>query len=70
MKTLVLIPTYNERDNLPLLVAEVMAIPGTEVLVIDDQSPDGTGRIADALGLEYPGRVRVMHRTGRRGLVV
>jgi dolichol-phosphate mannosyltransferase len=70
MKTLVLIPTYNERDNLPLLVAEVMAIPGTEVLVIDDQSPDGTGRIADALGLEYPGRVSVMHRTGRRGLGV
>ena len=70
MKTLVLIPTYNERDNLPVLVADVMKIPGTEVLVIDDQSPDGTGRIADALGLEYPGRVSVMHRTGRRGLGV
>ena len=36
-KTLVLIPTYNERDNLPILVAEVLAVPGTEVLVIDDQ---------------------------------
>ena len=70
MKTLVLIPTYNERDNLPVLVADVMKIPGTEVLVIDDQSPDGTGQIADALGLEYPGRVSVMHRTGRRGLGV
>ena len=70
MKTLVLIPTYNERDNLPVLVADVMKIPGTEVLVIDDQSPDGTGQIADALGLEYPGRVNVMHRTGRRGLGV
>jgi dolichol-phosphate mannosyltransferase len=70
MKTLVLIPTYNERDNLPVLVADVMKIPGTEVLVIDDQSPDGTGRIADALGLEYPGRVNVMHRSGRRGLGV
>ena len=70
MKTLVLIPTYNERDNLPVLVADVMKIPGTEVLVIDDQSPDGTGRIADALGLEYPGRVGAMHRTGRRGLGV
>ena len=70
MKTLVLIPTYNERDNLPVLVADVMKIPGTEVLVIDDQSPDGTGQIADALGLEYPGRVTVMHRTGRRGLGV
>jgi dolichol-phosphate mannosyltransferase len=70
MKTLVLIPTYNERDNLPVLVADVMKIPGTEVLVIDDQSPDGTGQIADALGLKYPGRVNVMHRTGRRGLGV
>ncbi len=70
MKTLVLIPTYNERDNLPVLVADVMKIPGTEVLVIDDQSPDGTGQVADALGLEYPGRVSVMHRTGRRGLGV
>ena len=70
MKTLVLIPTYNECDNLPLLVADVMKIPGTEVLVIDDQSPDGTGQVADALGVEYPGRVRAMHRTGRRGLGV
>jgi dolichol-phosphate mannosyltransferase len=70
MKTLVLIPTYNERDNLPLLVADVMKVPGTEVLVIDDQSPDGTGQIADALGHDYPGRLTVMHRTGRRGLGV
>jgi len=70
MKTLVLIPTYNERDNLPVLVADVMKIPGTEVLVIDDQSPDGTGAVADALGVEYPGRVHTMHRTGRRGLGV
>jgi dolichol-phosphate mannosyltransferase len=68
MKTLVLIPTYNERDNLPPLVAEVLAIAGTEVLVIDDQSPDGTGALADDLAAAYPGRVRVMHRTGRRGL--
>ena len=70
MQTLVLIPTYNERDNLPVLVADVMKVPGTRVLVIDDQSPDGTGQLADALGLEYPGRVSVMHRTGRRGLGV
>jgi dolichol-phosphate mannosyltransferase len=68
MKTLVLIPTYNERENLPTLVREVMEVPGAEVLVIDDQSPDGTGRLADELSVEYPGRVRVMHRTGQRGL--
>jgi dolichol-phosphate mannosyltransferase len=70
MKTLVLIPTYNERENLPPLVAEVLAVPGTEVLVIDDQSPDGTGAVADELATRHPGRVRVMHRTGRRGLGV
>jgi dolichol-phosphate mannosyltransferase len=70
MKTLVLIPTYNERENLPLLVADVLAVPGTEILVIDDQSPDGTGQIAEALAARHPGRVRVMHRTGRRGLGV
>ena len=70
MKTLVLIPTYNERENLPLLVADVLAVPGTEILVIDDQSPDGTGQIAEELASRHPGRVRVMHRTGRRGLGV
>jgi dolichol-phosphate mannosyltransferase len=69
-RTLVLIPTYNERDNLPALVAEVLETPGTEVLVIDDQSPDGTGEIAEGLGREHHGRVRVLHRTGRRGLGV
>jgi len=70
MKTLVLVPTYNERENLPILVAEILAVPGTEVMVLDDQSPDGTGAVADALAVEYPGRVRVLHRAGQRGLGV
>jgi len=70
MKTLVLVPTYNERENLPILVADILGVPGTEVLVLDDQSPDGTGAVADALALQHPGRVRVLHRTGRRGLGV
>ncbi|MCC7178636.1 MAG: polyprenol monophosphomannose synthase [Acidobacteria bacterium] len=70
MKSLVVVPTYNERENLPRLVPEILAVPGTEVLVVDDQSPDGTGAIADALAAEHPGRVHVMHRTGRRGLGV
>lgn len=70
MKTLVLIPTYNERENLPPLVSEVLAVPGTTVLVIDDQSPDGTGAVADGLAEAHPGRVEVLHRTGRRGLGV
>jgi dolichol-phosphate mannosyltransferase len=65
---LVLVPTYNERINLPLLVEGLMQHAGVRVLVIDDQSPDGTGQVADALALKHPGRVEVMHRTGPRGL--
>jgi dolichol-phosphate mannosyltransferase len=68
MSALVLIPTYNERENLPLIVAGVLAQPETRVLVIDDGSPDGTGAIADGLASAHPGRVSVMHRTGARGL--
>jgi dolichol-phosphate mannosyltransferase len=64
------VPTYNERENLPILVADILGVPGTEVLVLDDQSPDGTGAVADALAAQYPGRVRVLHRTGQRGLGV
>ncbi len=70
MKTLVLIPTYNERENLPVLAADVLQVAGTEILVIDDQSPDGTGAVADDLAARHPGRVQVLHRTGRRGLGV
>jgi dolichol-phosphate mannosyltransferase len=66
--TLVLIPTYNERDNLPGLVRGVVAHPGFRVMVVDDQSPDGTGEVADALARELPGRVEVLHRTGKKGL--
>jgi dolichol-phosphate mannosyltransferase len=68
MNALVLIPTYNERANLPLVVDGVLSHPETRVLVIDDGSPDGTGAVADALAARYPGRVCVMHRTGERGL--
>ena len=70
MKALVLIPTYNEKDNLPILVADLMAIPGVHVMVLDDQSPDGTGKVADALAMKFPGRVSALHRTGPRGLGV
>ena len=64
----VVVPTYNERDNLPVLARGVLAHPGFRMLVVDDGSPDGTGAVADALAVEYPGRVEVMHRTGPRGL--
>ena len=65
---LVVVPTYNERDNLPLLVAGLMQHPNVRLLVVDDQSPDGTGELADTLAREYQGRIDVMHRTARRGL--
>ncbi|MDQ3417311.1 MAG: polyprenol monophosphomannose synthase [Acidobacteriota bacterium] len=65
---LVVCPTYNERDNLPLLVRGVLAHDGFRILVVDDGSPDGTGAVADRLAAEHPGRIEVMHRTGPRGL--
>lgn len=68
MSALVLVPTYNERENLPLVVAGVLAHPDTRILVLDDGSPDGTGAVADRLASEPGGRVSVMHRTGVRGL--
>ena len=68
MNVLVVVPTYNERDNLPILVRGVLAHPGYRLLIVDDGSPDGTGQLADALALEHPGRIEVMHRTGARGL--
>lgn len=68
-RVLVVTPTYNERDNLPVLVRQVMARgEHFSVLVVDDASPDGTGAVADALAAEFAGRVQVMHRTGKRGL--
>lgn len=68
MKALVVVPTYNERENLPVLVRGVLAHDGFRMLVVDDNSPDGTGAVADALAAAHPGRLEVLHRTGPRGL--
>ena len=68
MNALVVVPTYNERENLPILTSGVLAHPGFRMLVVDDGSPDGTGAVADALAAEHAGRIEVMHRTGKRGL--
>lgn len=65
---LVVTPTYNERENLPALVAGVLAHAGYRMLVVDDASPDGTGQLGDELAAAHPGRVEVLHRTGPRGL--
>jgi dolichol-phosphate mannosyltransferase len=68
-RTVVVIPTYNEAENLPRLVPEVLAQdPGIEIAVVDDASPDGTGKLADDLAVQNPGRVHVLHREGQRGL--
>jgi len=67
-RTIVVLPTYNEAENLPLIVPEILAqSPSVEVLVVDDNSPDGTGELADALAEESP-RVHVLHRPAKQGL--
>ncbi|HJZ74678.1 MAG TPA: polyprenol monophosphomannose synthase [Vicinamibacterales bacterium] len=68
MNALVIVPTYNERENIPLLVERLLQHDGVRVLVVDDQSPDGTGEVADRLAQHHPGRVDVLHRTANRGL--
>lgn len=67
MNLLVIIPTYNERDNIATLVETILAQGPFNVLVVDDASPDGTGAEADRVAAAHPGRVRVIHRTGKRG---
>jgi dolichol-phosphate mannosyltransferase len=65
---LIVTPTYNERYNLPLFVRATLEVaPGAHILIVDDNSPDGTGRIADEIA-EREERVRVMHRPGKMGL--
>lgn len=61
------IPTFNEREDLPPLVEQLMTIPGVHVLVVDDASPDGTGELSDRLALAFPGRMQVLHRSGKAG---
>jgi len=68
-RTLVIVPTFNERENLPLIAGRIHnALPDVHVLIVDDGSPDGTGELADELALADPDRVHVMHRTTKAGL--
>ena len=67
-KTLVVVPTYNERENLPPLSQRLLALPApVDMLVVDDNSPDGTGKVADELAAKHPS-IHVMHRNEKNGL--
>ena len=70
MKVMVVIPTYNEADNLSPVVGELRSlnVPGLQILVVDDNSPDGTGELADDLSRRYPGEFHVIHRSAKMGL--
>lgn len=66
--TLVIVPTYNERENLPRMAERLLQLPvPVDLLVVDDNSPDGTGKIADALAAHYP-QIHVLHRAEKNGL--
>jgi len=69
MKPIVVVPTYNEIENLERIVGLIrQQSGGFHILVVDDNSPDGTGRLADQLCSLYPGEVHVLHRAGKEGL--
>ena len=69
-RTLVIIPTFDERENLPLILQRLhRACPAVHVLIVDDNSPDGTGQLADEFAAADPDdRIHVMHRTVKDGL--
>ena len=69
MPTFIVLPTYNEADNIVQLLPQLLGLPeNLNVLVVDDNSPDGTGAIADRIAAENPARVEVIHRPGKLGL--
>jgi dolichol-phosphate mannosyltransferase len=68
MNAVVVLPTYNERPNLPRVAEGILRHDFTRLLVVDDASPDGTGDLADEMAAQSGGRIEVMHRTGPRGL--
>jgi dolichol-phosphate mannosyltransferase len=70
LKLSIIIPTYNEAENLPKITSALfdLGIPDLSILVVDDNSPDGTGKIAEDLGRRSSGRITVLHRPGKQGL--
>lgn len=69
-KTTIVIPTYNEAENVPLMAEAIiqLGLEGVQLLIVDDDSPDGTAAITQKLSEKYPGKVHLLHRIGRRGL--
>ena len=69
-KVMTVIPTYNEAENLPTLIGELLAldVPRLQILIVDDNSPDGTGELADDLARRHPDVVHALHRVGKLGL--
>jgi dolichol-phosphate mannosyltransferase len=69
-RTTVVIPTYNEAENLPAIAEALwgLPLPGLSILIVDDGSPDGTGALADSMARDHPGRIGVLHRSGKLGL--
>jgi len=70
IKTTLVIPTYNERENVPALFEEIfnLDLPELHILIVDDNSPDGTGQLVEEQKKNYHGRVDVLHRAGKQGL--
>ena len=69
LQTVAIVPTYNERENIEALIEQLLALPiDLNVIIVDDNSPDGTGDVAEALAVQNPSRVSVIHRPGKLGL--
>ncbi len=69
-RTIIVMPTYNEIENIDLMVSQLLAlpVPDLSLLIVDDNSPDGTGKRADELAAKFPDRISVLHRPGKAGL--
>ena len=69
-RTAIVIPTYNEAENLPILIDSLLGLglSGLHILIVDDNSPDGTGDIAEELKIKHPEQISVIHRSGKLGL--
>lgn len=68
MKTVIVIPTYNEKENIQKLIPEILNVDeGFNVLVVDDNSPDGTGKVVDRFIEDYPSKISILHRKDKLG---